>query len=263
MVWHIIQNAKDNTPFRFGGVALNKIANMFNGVNISDTVTIHNDVTWDFGHEAFMLSNGSTINGRARFDIGDVTGEETRIYGLPNQNIDIGPTVVGEQDIYIDSGIMDPSITSGCAPLSRITEGNTDYPSFNFDQTNNESLQFTWSPPANYNGGAVRAKIHWYAFGAGSSGNVVWNFAGTGLRDGDNLIRTFTAGQSVTDAYQGSHVYHITNFTADMTPANNAKNTCIKFRILRDASNSSDTLAGDARLVGVTLRYTLDDATAS
>ena len=58
MAWVTITGDVVSTATKFGGTDHgNKIANMFNGVDVSDTVTINSAVTWTFENGSFYLRN--------------------------------------------------------------------------------------------------------------------------------------------------------------------------------------------------------------
>jgi len=58
MAWVTITGDVVSTATKFGGTDHgNKIANMFNGSDITDTVTIHSSVIWTFNNGAFKLNN--------------------------------------------------------------------------------------------------------------------------------------------------------------------------------------------------------------
>lgn len=57
MAWVTITGAGTSTATKFHGDAMNKISNMFNGTDVSDTVTIHSNVIWTFNNGALKLRN--------------------------------------------------------------------------------------------------------------------------------------------------------------------------------------------------------------
>ncbi len=72
MVWSIIGGAVASTATRFGGDVMNKINNMFSGVDVSDKVTIHPNVKWTY-RSGINLGDSATpptspINGDIFFD---------------------------------------------------------------------------------------------------------------------------------------------------------------------------------------------------
>lgn len=57
MAWVTITGAGTTTATRFKGDATNKIDDMFNGVDVSDTVKIHKNVTWSFVDDSLRIQN--------------------------------------------------------------------------------------------------------------------------------------------------------------------------------------------------------------
>ncbi len=93
MVWSIIGGALVSTATRFGGDVMNKINNMFSGVDVSDNVTIHPNVKWTY-KSGINLGDSATpptspINGDIFFDS---TRSEFR-GRINNEWIDIGSIV--------------------------------------------------------------------------------------------------------------------------------------------------------------------------
>lgn len=63
MTWVTISGAGTTTATKFYGDALNKVANMLNGSDVSDTVSIHSNVIWTYKNGAFKLRNpGDTFS---------------------------------------------------------------------------------------------------------------------------------------------------------------------------------------------------------
>jgi len=57
MSWATITGAGTTTATKFHGDAMNKINNMFNGTDVSDTVSIHSNVIWTFENGSFKIRN--------------------------------------------------------------------------------------------------------------------------------------------------------------------------------------------------------------
>lgn len=55
MTWSTITGAGTTTATKFFGDVMNKINNMFNGTDVTDTVSIHSNVTWTFKGSAFKI----------------------------------------------------------------------------------------------------------------------------------------------------------------------------------------------------------------
>jgi len=62
MAWSTITGAGVSIATKFFGDVMNKINNMFNGVDISDTVTINANVTWQFNGSAFRIRDSDDTN---------------------------------------------------------------------------------------------------------------------------------------------------------------------------------------------------------
>ncbi len=75
MVWSIIGGALASTASRFGGDVMNKINNMFSGVDVSDNVTIHPNVKWTYKSG---INLGDSMTGPTSPINGDIFYDSTR-----------------------------------------------------------------------------------------------------------------------------------------------------------------------------------------
>jgi len=62
MAWSTITGAGVSISTKFFGDVMNKINNMFNGVDITDTVSINANVTWSFKGNAFRIRDSDDTN---------------------------------------------------------------------------------------------------------------------------------------------------------------------------------------------------------
>jgi len=62
MAWSTITGAGTSIATKFFGDVMNKINNMFNGVDISDVVVINPNVTWTFKGNAFRIEDSDATN---------------------------------------------------------------------------------------------------------------------------------------------------------------------------------------------------------
>lgn len=124
-----------------------------------------------------------------------------------------------------------------------------------FDQTTNEYVQFMIPMPKDWNEGTVTAQFIWRA--NSGAGSVVWGIQGVALSDDDIIDTAFGTAVTVTDALITTSDLMVSAYTGAITIANTpAAEDLVVFQIYRDAASGSDTLTGDARLVGVRLKYT-------
>lgn len=130
-----------------------------------------------------------------------------------------------------------------------------------FDQSTAEKADISIPMPDNWDGGTITASIYWETAISGTNA-VVWKVSALSLGDSDTVDTAYGTAQSVTDASNGANKRNITAFTSAITPSGTpAAGEELRIRVERDAANGSDTLAGDAKLVGLRLKYSLTSAT--
>lgn len=124
-----------------------------------------------------------------------------------------------------------------------------------FDPAAIEYAQALVRMPSNYNNGTVTARFFWSA--SSSTGSAVWGLQARAYADDDALDTAFGTAQTVTDTLLATGDMHISAATSAVTSGGTpAATTPLQFQIYRDATNGSDTLGSDARLLGVEISYT-------
>lgn len=162
-------------------------------------------------------------------------------------------------NVWIPAAQWIPRTTSGCGIDSREqATGNINTDELLFDQATIEFAQAMVVMPSNYNNGTVTARFYWTASAGTASQGVVWAVRGRAFGDNVALGQTYaTGGQNVIDTYFAANQMHVSDVTSASTIAGTpAANKAVIFEIFRDASNASDTLTADARLLGVEIGYT-------
>lgn len=131
--------------------------------------------------------------------------------------------------------------------------------SYSFDAAADEAIQFQLPKLPNYGSGNLTVKLLWYGDTA-TSGDVVWGAQLANITPDtdsqDAETKTFATANTVTDSHLGTtaqrvHTCSITLSNLDSLAAGDV--TWLK--IYRDADNASDTMSGDAQLVGVVVEY--------
>jgi hypothetical protein len=154
---------------------------------------------------------------------------------------------------------MWPSTTSGAAANTKVeyTTNDQDLYHLDFDQTNQEFAQATVVMPSDWNGGTVTATFYWTATGT-STNSVVWECQGRSYGDLETIDQSWGTPQEIADAHSATaNQVQITSATPAITLAGTpAAGELVQFRVARDPANGSDTLAADARLIGVLITYT-------
>lgn len=165
----------------------------------------------------------------------------------------------GVETIWIPAVAMIARTTNGAAAgTTETTTNKVMVKTLDFDQSTDEFAQFQIRMPKSWNEGTVTATFLWSSNVAGTNA-VVWGLQGVSLSDDDALDTAFGTAQTVTDAQTAQGDLMQTAETSAITIAGTpAAGDWVCFQAYRDADAGGDTLAGDARLHGVTLFYTSD-----
>jgi hypothetical protein len=169
--------------------------------------------------------------------------------------------VVGVQDLYFQAASMVPRVTAGCSPIAQteIATSLMNILTLDFNQTTQQYAQFMIVPPRNWNNGTITFVPYWTA--ASGSGGVVWELSGGAYSNDDALSTAFGTAQTSTDTFITANDQHTgpesSPITLSGTPAD-ADFICLQ--ISRVTGNGSDTLTADAKLLGVSIRFTTDAA---
>jgi hypothetical protein len=162
----------------------------------------------------------------------------------------------GATNLWIPASAWIPRTTTGCGVDSREI-GATNRQNFDellFDSGTDEFAQALVEMPNNYNNGTITARFFWTS--ASGSGAVVWGIQGRAFGDDDAIDQAHGTAQTVTDTLLASNDMHVSGATSAVTIGGTpAANTPIQFQIYRDADAAGDTLAVDARLLGVEILF--------
>ena len=162
----------------------------------------------------------------------------------------------GSTNLWIAASQWIPRTTTGVGVDS--TETTTNRQNFDqllFDAATDEFAQALVVMPSNYNAGTVTARFYWTA--SSGSGAVVWGLQGLAYSDDDALDTATGTAQTVTDTLLAANDMMISGATSSITISGTpGANKAVQFQIYRDADAGGDTLAVDARLLGVEISYT-------
>jgi hypothetical protein len=162
----------------------------------------------------------------------------------------------GLTNVWIPASQWIPRTTNGCGVDSTQTTTNLqNFDELLFDPAAIEYAQALVRMPSNYNNGTVTARFFWSS--SSSTGSVVWGLQARAFADDDALDTAFGTAQTVTDTLLATGDMHISAATSAVTSGGTpAATTPLQFQIYRDATNGSDTLGSDARLLGVEISFT-------
>jgi len=157
--------------------------------------------------------------------------------------------------MYLPASSMTAATTNGAATGTIETSTNkVIVPVFDFDTTTQEFTAVAIPTPTWWDAGTVTVQFIWTA--ASGSGGVVWAAQGLCTSDDDPLDTAYGTEQIIADTLIAAVDDHHTSFTPAITIAGTpVAGDMVFLRFKRTPANASDTLAVDARLIGVKVRF--------
>ncbi len=170
-------------------------------------------------------------------------------------------STAGKHAIWIAAGSMSPSASGGCAALATVaTSANRpDIQSLDFDATTAEYAQFGIVMPKSWNEGTVTFRAHWAHGSTTTNFGVAWQLQAVAVSDDDTIDAAYGTAVAVTDTGGTTSDLYTTAESSAITIAGTpAAEDMVFFRVSRDPANGSDTMAVDAKLLGLTVYITTD-----
>jgi hypothetical protein len=167
----------------------------------------------------------------------------------------------GKHAIWVAAGSMSPSASGGCAALATVaTSANRpDIQSLDFDATTAEYAQFGIVMPKSWNEGTVTFRAHWTHPATTTNFGVAWQLQAVAVSDDDTIDVAYGTAVAVTDTGGTTSDLYTTAESSAITVAGTpAAEDMVFFRVSRDPANGSDTMAVDAKLLGITVYITTD-----
>ena len=226
-------------------------------LKFSETASAVNEVT---------VTNAATGNGPTLSATGDDTNVDINIDPKGTGSLKSGSSAVkiaGKETIWVPATAMYPNTTNGCADLEQVelTAGQPELKCLDFDASTDEFAQFAVAFPKSWNEGTVTFQAFFTSAGT-NTGNAIFTLAGVAVSDNDAIDASFGTAVSVTKAHSGTaNDLDVSSESSAITIAGTpAADDEVFFQVSRDADNGSDTLTGDARLLGIKLFFTTDAA---
>jgi hypothetical protein len=110
--------------------------------------------------------------------------------------------------------------------------------------------------PSDWNAGTVTAVFYWMHPATTTNFGVMWQIAGRSYADDDALDQAMGTLQEVSDTGGTTTDLYVTAATPAITIIGAGASELVQFRVNRDPVDAADTLAVDAKLLGVMITYT-------
>jgi hypothetical protein len=165
-----------------------------------------------------------------------------------------GPKANGT--LYLSAQGMVPATTNGAQLVKNVEATNViNYYTLDFDTTTQEIAWALFTMPSDWDGGTVTFEAEWTATGT-STNNVQWEFAGRSYGDSETLDQAMGTVQVISDAHTATALQaQRSGATPALTFAGTpAAGELVAVRVRRDVAN--DSLAVDAKLIGIVMNYT-------
>jgi len=179
--------------------------------------------------------------------------------GIALSKLASNPSSIGKQTIWVPANAMKETASNGCAGIANVetTAGRPDMNVLDFDASSDENAQFSIAFPSYWNEDVIQFQVYWTTT-ATDTDSVDWELAAVSVVDSGTMDVAFGTAVSVTDnVISAAEDLYVSAVSGDLTVASAAANALTFFNIERDAG--SDTMAEDAKLIGIKLFYTIDD----
>ena len=167
----------------------------------------------------------------------------------------------GKHSIFIPASAMRPTVSNGCAAITdaETTSGRPDMQVLDFDASADEHAQFQIAMPKSWNEGTITFQVYWCSTATDTDG-VTWALQGVACSDSDTIDVAYGTAVTVDDAnLSAAEDLCVSAESGAVTIAGSpAAGDMTFFRIFRDVSDSNDTAAEDARLIGCKIFLTTD-----
>lgn len=166
----------------------------------------------------------------------------------------------GKQTIWIPAGAMKPTITNGCSSpaTTEISSSQPNIITLDFDAS---TIEYASLPPIampkSWNESTITAQFIWTHGSTTTNYGVVWGIEGVAVGNSDAIGASFGTAVTVTDTGGTTNTQYTADETSAITLAGTpAEGDVAYIRVYRAATDGSDTLAVDAKLLGVKIFIT-------
>jgi len=201
----------------------------------------------------------ATVRWKDKSDVGTpASGDRIPITDVDASNedkyVEAGKIGAGQQTIWIPAAAMTPTTTNGAAAATEELATNDVMLTYlAFDDSTRENACFAIQMPKSWDASTLISQFVWKT--DATSGNCIWGLQAVALADDDALDAAFGTAVEVTDAAaSAADDCIISAESGALTVAGSpGAEEYVVFKVYRDAT---DTMNGDAELLGVKIHYT-------
>ncbi|RVD39057.1 DUF2793 domain-containing protein [Mesorhizobium sp. M4A.F.Ca.ET.020.02.1.1] len=167
---------------------------------------------------------------------------------------------INKQTIWMPAAAMTPRTTNGATSGTAEMSSNKNMVStLDFDASTQEFAQFDIAMPKSWNEGTITFIPYWSHASTTTNFGVVWGLDAVAISDDDTLDVAFGTAQTSTDTGGTTNDLYVGPESSAITVSGSpSAGDLVQFRIHRNPSDGSDTMAIDARLHGVKVLYVID-----
>jgi hypothetical protein len=203
------------------------------------------------------VAAGTTVYASvANTNLGLATAESVTPAGLAGSKFN----PIGRHMLPILAVSLQPATTNGAAfGTIETTTNKVLYRTLDFDPTTQEFAGFVLPWPKSADEGTISFRALWTA--AAGSGGVAWALQAIGRSDDDAIDTAYGTEQMVIDTLLAAGDLHRSAESAAITISTLAEGDLVFLRVKRVPADAADTLAADARLIGLELYMTTNAGT--
>jgi hypothetical protein len=170
-----------------------------------------------------------------------------------------GPTGPGPDGKLFLSGAGGwPSTTAGCQTNTKteMATNKENYYTLDFDAATTESAEWTVAMPSDWDASTITAVFYWMHGGTTTNFGVTWALDAYSFGDSDAGDAAFGTQQHIPDTGGTTSDVYISDATPAITVGGTpAAGELVQFRVQRLPNDGDDSMAVDAKLLGVMLTY--------
>ena len=246
------------------GISSGNVATFTSGVADDDFLRVSGTSIEGRSAAEVRADIGATTIGAAVFTAANVAAAQQAQdleVGVDVQAFDANTKKAGKETMWIPAVSMYPNTTNGCAAIAQTELSNgPEIKTLDFDKDSDEFAQFSIAFPKSWNEGTVSFQAFFTA-NSTNTGTTVFVLNAVALADNGDLNTAFgTAVGPTAKAMSGTaNDLAVTAESGAMTIAGSpSTDEYVFFQLMRDVSE--DSLAADAKLLGIKLFFTTDAA---